>query len=320
MDFSLLETGLIWAIVKAVEPASRHCLMYPEDIPVWRMQQGRVRLRHDDEEAVAGPGHWIFPPRGSVWHDFSDDAIVLSIRFRLRWPNGRELFDRSRTLIKRDGEAGAMREAAETLVRCFASESPRADLPAQALRHLAQQAALFHWLGSYVQAVERMGLSIETGRKIDPRVVRAQRLLDEAAIAKRLSRQRLAADVGWSLPQLTRRFKTEHGITAPAVFRTTPDRVCVFRAIPGRRRHQVGRGRSRVQLAFRVFQLVRAPRGPLAARVPGTDARVISVGEHSAGCWHRRLAAPAPVRTSPIRLLRDTQVRREKRAEAHPRE
>lgn len=217
MDFSLLEAKLIWATVRAVEPASRHCAMYPEDIPVWWLQRGNVQLRYEGGVTVAKAGHWIFPPRGSVWHDFSEDAVVLSVRFRLRWPNGRELFERNRPLVLAHSPRGIMGQVANELVKCATTkDSPLKD--GSPTRYFEGQAALYRWLGIYLKILPSLGMPFATAAEMDHRLVRAKVLLDGAPLAQRLSRTAFASQAGLSVPQLTRLFKTQHGVTPRAYF------------------------------------------------------------------------------------------------------
>jgi len=218
MDFSLLETKLIWATQRTIEPASLHSPMYADDIPAWLIRRGRVRLRYADEETIAHDGQWILPKRGAAWHDFTDGAVVLSLRFRLRWPAGEDLFERTRTLVTNDPRNRSMLAVAETLV----AQNLRAATPAPSTAgpgdYFRRQTAFHRWLEIYVNVLQSAGLRYRAVGQTDSRLLLARELLDAASLSRRLSRGDLARRIGWSLPQLTRRFVAEYGVTPRSYF------------------------------------------------------------------------------------------------------
>jgi AraC-like DNA-binding protein len=218
MDFSLLETKLIWATQRTIEPASLHSPMYADDIPAWLIRRGRVRLRYADEETVARDGQWILPKRGAAWHDFTDGAVVLSVRFRLRWPEGEDLFDRTRTLVFAEPRDRSMLKVAETLVAQGIRATAPASAPAGPEDYFRRQATFHRWLEIYATALQSAGFRCRAVGQTDPRLLRARELLEAASLASRLSRVDLARRVGWSLPQLTRRFAAAYGLTPRAYF------------------------------------------------------------------------------------------------------
>ena len=210
MDFTLLETKLIWATERKIEAESLHSPMFPDDIPVWLIRRGRMKLRYDDETTEAKAGEWVLPKRGSAWHDFTDDAVILSLRFRLRWLNREEFFERSHTVVLKDPADGSMRAVAETLVA-------RAE-PATPADYFVQQSAFYRWLELYAKILHDSGLRLRDAGQTDPRLIRAREWLDAAALSQRIPRLDFAARVGWSLPQLTRRFTAEYGVTPRTYF------------------------------------------------------------------------------------------------------
>jgi AraC-like DNA-binding protein len=69
-----------------------------------------------------------------------------------------------------------------------------------------------------VNVLQSAGLRYRAVGQTDPRLLLARELLDAASLSRRLSRADLARRVGWSLPQLTRRFAAEYGVTPRAYF------------------------------------------------------------------------------------------------------
>ena len=219
MDFSLFETKLIWATVRAIEPSSRHGAMYPDGIPVWLLKRGRVRLRFDDEVTQAKAGQWIFPKRGKSWHDFTDDAVLLSMRFQLRWPSGEDMFERVRTLVVPDQANRQLRKAADALATFFPSQHPpMATALASPAEFFSRQSCFYLWLENYAKVMTAAGIRMRAIGDMDRRLLRARELLDNWALFKRISRAEFAAQVGWSLAQLNRRFAAEYGTTPRGYF------------------------------------------------------------------------------------------------------
>lgn len=217
MDFSLLDTGLVWATRRKVEEASLHCPLYAADIPVWLMVRGAVTLRYADEETAARAGQWLMPKQGAAWHDFSDDAEIVSLRFRLCWMNREEVFERTRTLLLDDPADGKLCETAEALVAQSLAVSPLAP-DAEVSRHLGRQAAFFRWLEIYTETLRHAGVRSRVVGETDARLVAAREWLDAAKLDQRISRHALARHVGWSLTQLNRRFSAEYGMTPRQYF------------------------------------------------------------------------------------------------------
>ncbi|MBL9216680.1 MAG: helix-turn-helix transcriptional regulator [Opitutaceae bacterium] len=215
MEIGLLDLKLLWATERQIEPESRRSTMYTNDIPAWLIRQGSVRVRCDDEMMEARAGHWIMPRPGASWHDFTEDAVLISVRFRLRRLNGEELFPRSRTLVMPEKADPVMTRVACELVKRW-REVTAAGLgsPAQVF---ALQSWFYRWLERYARAVEGAGIRPRAGA-VDERLVRARDLLHAQPLAQRLARGRLAKEVGWSVPQVTRRFTAEYGMTPRRYF------------------------------------------------------------------------------------------------------
>ena len=136
--------------------------------------------------------------------------MIISLRFRLRWLNREEFFERSRTLVIKDPADGSMHRVAEALVEHAGATTPAG--------FFAQQSAFHRWLEVYANVLTTAGLRLRAAGETDLRLVRARAWLDEAALSQRISRLGLAARIGWSLPQLTRRFTAEYGITPRTYF------------------------------------------------------------------------------------------------------
>jgi AraC-like DNA-binding protein len=113
---------------------------------------------------------------------------------------------------------GGLRGAAETLVD-QAREEDGVDNEQGPQGYFARQAAFYHWLEVYAQALRAAGVSFRVVGETDPRLVQARQWLDAAGLDRRISRQELAVRVGWSLPQLTRRFSAEYGMTPREYFK-----------------------------------------------------------------------------------------------------
>lgn len=219
MDFTLLETKLLWSTVRAIEPSSRQATLYPDGIPAWLIQRGHVRLRFDDEVKEAKAGQWIWPKRGTARYDFTDDAMILSVRFQLRWPSGEDLFERTKTLVVPEQANRELKKAAETLATYNPSQHPPLVPPLTSPEEFfSRQSAFSRWLENYTKEMAVAGMRMHLIADIDRRVLRARELLDRWDLSKPISRSEFAAQIGWSLAQLTRRFAAQYGTTPRGYF------------------------------------------------------------------------------------------------------
>jgi AraC-like DNA-binding protein len=220
-DFRLAETRLIWIQDRLPEMLRKTNAITVEDIPAWLVRRGRLIVVTGDERVEAGAGCWVFPRQGEGWVHTLPGSKILSLRFRLRWPNGEEVYHRRRTLALRSSRWAKLARAAQGILGCV--ESPRLWLgeawrPASAEPYFALQAHFQAWLAAYAEMMAAHGQTRgpldEAGRS----ALETRRVLLEWALARPFSRRELAHRLGLGSQTASRRFIAHYGTTPRRFF------------------------------------------------------------------------------------------------------
>jgi len=219
MDYSLIESKLIWATQRVIDPVSRQGQIFLDGVPAWLIRRGRVVVRFCDGITEAKAGQWIFPKEGTAYYDFTPKAVLLSLRFRLQWPNGRELFERTRSLIVPDKEFGDLRHAAESFAVYYPKEHPplTSSFP-NATAYFAQQSGFNRWLEAYSRVITNAGMRIRTLGRMDQQLLSVREFMDGLDLATTDLNSELVARGGLDLGQLIRRFGLAYGVTPRRYF------------------------------------------------------------------------------------------------------
>jgi AraC-like DNA-binding protein len=172
---------------------------------------------------TARPGEWLIPWPGQRYQDFSDDAEILSVRFRAVWPDGRPLFDRGLSVKFAAREHPALEQSARALLGIASRVMPAEP------RELVQTAVAFGdfiavncafqaWLGCFHTTLCAVGLKPARLGIHDERIVAALQTLDSVGVAERLREHRLATAAGLGVSQFVRLFRQELGETPRQYF------------------------------------------------------------------------------------------------------
>lgn len=218
-DWSCLRTELVWIYDHEPHPKSRRGTFDHRDGNwSWFIRRGEVRVETRTGEFVARAGQWMLPPAEIHRHDFSDDAELISVRHRCRWPSGDNIFESPAAAVLDGAKFPALEKIARRLER-FA----RGRFPAPSHhQHLAQaaefpeflrfQRLFLEWVEAWFEARVETG-AIPTRQAGDERVARAVRLLDESALESGFPAGALTKAAGLSEVQLARLFRRELKIT-----------------------------------------------------------------------------------------------------------
>lgn len=219
-DWSCLRTELVWIYDHAPHARSRHGIFdHREDNWSWFMRRGEVRVETSaGKRLVARAGQWMLPPAEMHRHDFSDDAELISVRHRCRWPAGDNIFDAPPAVVLDGVEYPALEKTARRLER-FA----RGRFPAPSHHQHLQQAAdfpeflrfqrlFFEWIEAWFEARAAAGATPTRGEG-DERVARCVRLLDEAPLAGGFPDAALPRTGGLGSVQIGRLFRRELKLT-----------------------------------------------------------------------------------------------------------
>lgn len=234
---SFFKSRLIWATERRIEPETGHGPFVSQDIPAWFFRRGSVRLGSGVEMIEAREGQWLFPMPGTPWAEFSDGAIVLSVRFQLRWPSGEDVYARARSLVVNGQDHPRLLETAEALrslhEREYASylrsmghgEVGPHDLIAFYERGgpttptgspadwLNAHTAIHAWLEAYVRMLESLGWEGAPPNRISRRMSELKTWMETAGLLRRLSRAEIARKARLSEVHLAREFNRAFGTT-----------------------------------------------------------------------------------------------------------
>ena len=215
-NFQLLESKLIWIQDRLLEKAHKTNAITVEDIPAWFVRQGRLIVTMGDERLEASAGHWVLPRQGQGWVHTLPNSKILSLRFRLRWPTGREVYRRGQTLVlpaknwpdlTRTANAllGGMNPGAFWFADCWT--------PASCVDFVAMQGHFYQWLAAYGRVMEAHGQTHDALGQVDASVLEARRVLLEWELARPFSRKMLSQQLGVGVQTLSRRFMAHYGTT-----------------------------------------------------------------------------------------------------------
>ncbi len=205
-----LRLELLWAYDGPILSGARS--IYPGNpIAAWQLQRGNLTLQFGSQKESYGAGTWIFPQGKEGRQEFSDDALLLSVRFIAEWPTGDSLFDRSRTLVIPVERAPKLTRIGQRLARLIGREFPGITLelrhmPGSLRSHVEMQRLFFGWILEYAAAMEKAGLAPHTITRLDPRVRQAIHLLESRPLGQPLRERDLAQQVGLSVSHLHKLF------------------------------------------------------------------------------------------------------------------
>jgi AraC-like DNA-binding protein len=219
-EWANLHAHLIWIYDGAVESRWRKGVVESPHLTAWLVRKGSVKVRVDGRTISAKAGQWIFPPPSTrLWREFSDDARILSVRYRASWPTGEDLFGEDLGLVFAATEHPELERAARPLAQFAAANFPKGyrylmEEPATLTQHLRLQVLFARWLDVSVEALTAQGLTPSRMGRIDTRLLKAVRLIERKGLATTISERALAQEVGLSISQLARLFRRQFGVSA----------------------------------------------------------------------------------------------------------
>jgi len=216
LNFQLLETKLIWIQDRLLVKSRKTNAITVENIPAWLVRQGRLVVVMGNERIEAGVGHWMFPRQGQGWVHTLPNSKILSVHFRLRWPNGQEVYRRRQTLVLPAQKCPELTQAATHLLNHLDGETMwYADqwAPASCIDYFAMQSHFQRWLAAYGSIMEAHGETQITVNDVTAPALEAWKVLMDWDLAKPFSRKILSRHLGLSIPALSRRFTAYYGAT-----------------------------------------------------------------------------------------------------------
>lgn len=215
-----LQRRLLWAY-DGEPPASAGGYQPFEDCGGWLVRAGEARVEVAKQAYVARAGEWLLPPPAGVERQaFTPGTRLLSVRFKLHWPDGRTLFDPHRPAVVLADKFPDLRIAAQDMVRVTRPDNAdpgiRTTLRTTRLATFhAIERAFLRLVDAWCQTLESLGIPMHVPGNLDPRISKAIELIDRT---DRPMKQ-IASLVSLSISQLDRLFLREVG-QSPSAYRT----------------------------------------------------------------------------------------------------
>lgn len=219
-DWTLLQARLAWCYEGAVRPKNRRLRSDRHHLCAWHVIAGAVEVRQGRGAWRAGPGEWLLAGPEPFEQEFTTDARIVSVNFRLEWPSGESLV--GRPLVFSGGRHPALLTTGRALAKLIARRFPEArhvDLWKQACgleEFFELQGTFSRWVLAYLRAVLAEGVEPVRLRGMDTRVMAALRHLDQHHWSAPLREEVLAKGLGVSVGHLERLFSRETGLTPRA--------------------------------------------------------------------------------------------------------
>lgn len=217
-DWSCLRTELLWIYDHAPNVGARHGIFdHRESNWAWYLRRGEVRVETTKGPLIARAGQWLFPPAEIHRHDFSDDAVLISVRFLCQWPSGENLVAAHPGFVL-DGVAHPhLLKTARALNRLVRRHAPGSHYdhtrrPATSADFTRLQRAFLAWLDAWFHACLSAGAA-PSHQAGDERVRRAVRVLDSTPLDRPAPRAAAARAAGLSAVQLSRLFQKQFQLT-----------------------------------------------------------------------------------------------------------
>lgn len=209
--WSRLKISLLWIYRGGVLPSvSRYRDPFPT-MTAWLVLKGAVVVTIGSRRDSARSGEWLFPKPVPRIHEFSPGAEILSVRFRIEWPDGSQLFDDGLGVTLKARENPELERAARRLERMVESltqmrfhDASFTERNLDFLQFLQLEKAVHVWSESVYRALIKAGLSPRLQQAGDPRVEAILERLDAWPLEEPFRAAELARRSGFSRANLER--------------------------------------------------------------------------------------------------------------------
>lgn len=218
--WSLLRCRLLWAYDRPLKNSPRRWDYVFHPTGAWFVRRGAVRLHFPGGSEHYASGQWVFPRHAAGEQEFTDNAHILSLRFLAEWPNGKTIFDHSKTIAIPEKKAPFLNKAAADLVAFvgtrFARDGRPNDLNTTLQEHFQLQSLFFMWLAAYHRTLQELGIAENTLDHFHEKLRLALYCLNNQLLSEPLRERELARQIGWSVSHLNKTFIREIGKTPTA--------------------------------------------------------------------------------------------------------
>lgn len=222
-QWSRLNISLLWVYRGKMPGGASGFIAVPTAAPAWLILKGSASVTAHGHTHSARAGEWFFP-RPVPWvQQFSKDAEIFSIRYRMGWPDGTPLFDTGPGLTLRAAEYPELLACArhlERVVRKLTStrfhDASFGTRPLDFLQYLQIEKAAHRWGETVYRAFLQAGLKPTIPQTGDPRIHPILHCLDTWPLAIPYAAADIARRTGMSRSTLERILEKALGITGKA--------------------------------------------------------------------------------------------------------
>ena len=225
VDWSSLVYSLNWVYEGPVPVDGRGQRTNP-DLSAWLIREGQVQVRSESGGTIqAKAGDWVFLPVGQRHQDFSEDALLLSLCWRARWPDGRSLFDHGLPLVFPAEQHPELESAARKLLDFSQRHLEQDPLPTWRLRASVRvtgerffeaEVLMSTWLLNVTRTLVAHSVFPSLHHIPDERVLLAMETLEYLPLQEHIHVEAVAHNVGLSVSQMNRLFVRYLGHTPKA--------------------------------------------------------------------------------------------------------
>jgi AraC-like DNA-binding protein len=183
------------------------------------MLKGTGSISREGKCWAAGTGDWIVGTTQPHHQQFSDDARILSLNFKVEWPSGDSLIDEP--LVFAAAQHPEFERAARAVFRIVQRHFPgiRNDLWGAAISpatFFKLHEVFSRWMAAYLDLAQTSGILPSRMAGLDPRILASLRYLDRRPWAAPFLEKELADAVGLSVSHLNRLFTQQLSLTPRA--------------------------------------------------------------------------------------------------------
>ncbi len=227
MDWSRLHTELVWAYEGAPTRLLSKRREY-DMLMCWLLLKGSVEAHSINSGTIhAQAGQWVFMPSDKIYHRFSTDARIISLRMIIRWPDDKHLYPYNQWIILDSSLYPKLQRQSHVLVnktQLITQQAHRkkiqitklAALPCSMTQYMDVKQATLRWVTLYDQAMQHAGINRLPLEQVDPRVNEAIQIINHLTAERKFDESQLAQQVGLSVGQLNRLFNQAIGQTPKA--------------------------------------------------------------------------------------------------------
>jgi len=211
LHWSRLHISLLWIYQGRVPQPTRAMFDAFPSMTAWLVRKGTVEVTVGERCDRASSGQWIFPKPVARFQRFSPDAEILSVRFRIEWPNGDQLFSEGMGVTLPAREHPDLERAARRLERVVQSltktrfhDASFTGRNLDFLEFLRVEKAVIGWSETVYRSLLRAGLKPNLQLTGDSRIQAILQALDAWPLHEAFRAEEFARRTGVSRSNLDR--------------------------------------------------------------------------------------------------------------------